>query len=144
MFADPAMDCPGLFVSALGDDMKRPALALLMLSLAMLACSLSEPTANLSGTVATETPHPSPAPSLFSTKPSPSPQPITPGECTVTAESLHIRDAPTVDGHVIGWLFAGDVADIESTRGAWYEVTTSRGAGYVHSHFCEIQNEVTQ
>lgn len=114
--------------------MNRTAAALLVLCLAILACSL-EPTAGTNAEPFPK-PNPSPAPSKGT---QPTETPITPGTCTVTAEGLHLRDAPTVNGIVIGWLFAGDVATIESTRGAWYEVTTSRGAGFIHSHYCEIQ-----
>lgn len=116
--------------------MKRPALAMLILALLMLACTLLEPTANLSGTVSTATPHPSPAPLLFPTKPTATPERIT---CQViAAEALNVRSAPSINGDVIAWLLPGDVVRILSTRGAWYQVQTDRGVGYVHSHYCEV------
>lgn len=115
---------------------KRPDLALLMLALLMLACSLSEPTTGAAAKVFPTKPNPSPAPS---TTQGPTETPITPGTCTVTAESLHVRDAPSIDGTVTAWLFAGDVATIEATAGEWLKVITDRGAGYVHSHYCETQ-----
>lgn len=116
--------------------MKRPALALLILTLAAMACTLLEPTAALSGTVSTETPHPSPAPLLFPTKQTPTPEPIT---CQViAAEALNVRNSPSLDGDVIAWLLPGDVARVLSTRGAWYEIQSDRGAGWIHSHYCEV------
>lgn len=118
--------------------MRRPALAMLVLALLTLACTLTKPTANLSGTAATITPRPSPAPLLFSTKPTPTPEPLT---CQViAAEALNVRSAPSIDGDVIGWLLPGDVASILSTRGAWYQVQSDRGAGFIHSAFCEVTN----
>lgn len=122
--------------------MRRPALAMLILALLTLACSLTEPTANLSGTVSTATPHPTPAPLPLPTKPTATPGPLT---CQVSAaEALNVRSAPSMDGEVLAWLLPGDVARILSTRGAWYQVQTDRGAGFIHSQYCEIQNEVTK
>lgn len=113
--------------------MKRPIFALWLLALVSLACSLT-PTANLSGTISTATPIPSPAPVPTAPEPTATPEPIT---CEVSAsEALHLRDAPSVSGRVIAWLKPGDVATIEATAGAWYQVKTARGEGYIHSHYC--------
>ena len=116
--------------------MKKIILALLVLWLASLACSL-EPTTGAAADVLPTKPNPSPAPSVRTVS---SETPITPGTCTVMADVLHLRDAPSIEGTVTAWLFAGDVASIESTRGAWYQVKTERGAGYVHSKYCKNQN----
>lgn len=117
--------------------MKRPALAMLIIALVMLACTLMEPTAGIVAEPFPTKPNPNPSPAPPITQ-GPTETPITPGTCTVTADSLHLRDAPSIDGIVIGWLFAGDVATIESTRGAWYQVQTDRGAGFIHSQYCEV------
>jgi hypothetical protein len=113
--------------------MKRLTLALVVLWLAMLACSL-EPTAGTAAEVLP--PKPIPSPALPITQ-GPTETPITPETCTVTAESLHVRDAPNIEGTVTAWLFAGDVANIESSAGAWLKVTTARGDGWIHGDYCK-------
>lgn len=116
--------------------MKRPILALLLLALVSLACSLT-PTANLSGTISTATPIPSPAPVPTAPDPTATPEPIA---CRVTAiKALNVRSAPSTEGDVIAWLLPGDVVTISSTRGAWYQVKTDRGTGYIYSKYCEVK-----
>lgn len=121
--------------------MTKITLALVVLALATLACTLTpqmEPTAG-------EASEP------FPTQPIPSPIvtiPITataaPITCRVSAaEALHVRDAPNVQGTVTAWLFAGDQLTLSPTppAGVWVEVTTAQGVpGWVNSKYidCEV------
>ena len=121
--------------------MKKILLALLIISLAMLACSLSltEPTANLSESVSTETPAPFSTQQIF---PSPSPIPTAPITCTVTAaESLHLRETADIKGTVITWLSPGNQLTLlpDPPVGAWVKVTTADALiGWVNSTYCEV------
>ena len=122
--------------------MKRLYLALLILALLTLACSLD--TSALQGQdrpavttgPQTGTPHPSPTPLPFPTKPN---LPIT---CTVSAaEALNLRDAPGMDGNVIAWLVSGEILTLSSDPpvGVWVKVTTAGNVtGWVNSNFCEV------
>lgn len=60
-----------------------------------------------------------------------------PMTCTVAAQSLHVRSGPGVSYAVTDYLYAGEIVTIQTQRGAWLKVTTERGAGYIHSHYCE-------
>ena len=121
--------------------MKKILPALLIISLAMLACSLSlvEPTANLSEGVSTETPAPFSTQQIF---PSPAPIPTSPITCTVTAaESLHLRETADIKGTVITWLSPGDQLTLlpDAPAGVWVKVTTvDHLSGWVNSNFCEV------
>jgi uncharacterized protein YgiM (DUF1202 family) len=117
-------------------------LALFILTLLSLACSLSltEPTANLSESVSTETAIPYPIPIPTAPKPTGTPAPIT---CTVTAaESLHLRETPDIKGTVITWLKPGNQLFILTDPpavGVWVKVTTADNlTGWVNSNFCEV------
>ena len=58
--------------------------------------------------------------------------------CTVTAaEALHVRSGAGVAFGVIGYLYAGDIVTIQSTRGNWYEVTIAHGEGWINSNYCK-------
>ena len=57
--------------------------------------------------------------------------------CTVTAP-LHLRTGAGLSYAVIGYLQAGAIVTIQTQRGAWYEVTTASGAGFIHSQYCEV------
>ena len=121
--------------------MKRILLALFILGLVVLACSLTPqmPTASKAAeTIPTEQVFPSPI-STITAKPIETPTPIT---CTViAAEALHLRNAPNIEGNVIAWLFSGEILTISSDPpvGAWVKVTRADGTtGFVNSNFCEV------
>lgn len=99
---------------------------LLILALALLACSLT-PQMPTAGEAAEPFPTeriPSPTLETIATA---MPEPIT---CRVTAaEALHMRDAAGIDAVVIAWLFAGEQLTLSPTppAGVWVEVVTAEG-----------------
>ena len=117
--------------------MKR--LLFLLLIIPALACSstLTEPTANLSAGVSTETAIPAPTPSNTIT-PDPTAT-ASPGTCEVIAEALHLRDAPNIEGLVIAWLDQGDQLTILSDppSGDWIRVQSVNNTGWINSQYCE-------
>ena len=57
--------------------------------------------------------------------------------CTVSAQSLHLRECAGLDCNVLAWLSAGDVLDVLDVDQDWLNVTTSAGqTGWVHSKYC--------
>lgn len=113
--------------------MKR--LLFLLLIIPALACSstLTEPTANLSADVSTETAIPAPTPPITPTATA------SPGTCKVIAEALHLRDAPNIEGLVIAWLDQGDQLTILSDppSGDWIRVQSVNNTGWINSQYCE-------
>jgi len=110
---------------------------LILLILPALACNstLTQPAANLSMSVTTETAIPAPTPSKAIT-PTATASPET---CEVTAEALHLRDAPNIDALVIAWLNQGDQLIILSTKpsGDWIQVQFQTITGWINSTYCE-------
>ena len=112
---------------------------LLLLILPALACSGSilKPTATMSAIVSlTEQILLSPTPTI---KPGPE-KTETPDICTVTAaESLHLRDAPNIEGTVITWLTPGDELTLlpDPPSGDWVKVQFGKFTGWIHSNYCE-------
>lgn len=123
--------------------MKKITLTLFVLGLALLACSISPemPTTGNAAEILPTKSIPSPIPTI-PIKTEPAETPITPEVCTVSAaESLHMRDAPTIKGNVIIWLFPGDQLTIlpDPPVGVWVKVTTADNlTGWVNSIFCEV------
>ena len=74
------------------------------------------------------------------TTPTIDPDPIThtiPKTCTVSAESLHLRNCAGLHCTVIAWLSNGDFLEIQETDQEWIKVTTLAGEmGWVHSKYC--------
>ncbi len=112
---------------------------LLLLILPSLACNLSivkqpMPAAMSNQLIPTTTALPSPTstPILTST--------ASLGVCKVTAEVLHLRTAPSIDGTVIAWLIKGDVLVVLRSPAAesWWEVETAdHRTGWINSLYCE-------
>lgn len=100
----------------------------LVLCLTLAACSL-----NYDPYAALHQPAPSPTPT---TTDKPGTTATAARSCTVTAP-LHLRTGAGLSYAVIGFLEAGDIVTIQNQRGAWYEVTTASGAGFIHSQYCE-------
>jgi uncharacterized protein YgiM (DUF1202 family) len=100
----------------------------------LLACSLTTPPPSAPDTemqsvnkiyLTTPTSIPNPTPSTI------------PAACTVSAESLHLRDCAGLHCTVIAWLSKGDVLVIQETDQDWIKVTTPAGqTGWVHSKYC--------
>jgi uncharacterized protein YgiM (DUF1202 family) len=112
--------------------MKRP-VYFLLLSIFMLACSLTTPPAlpDIKAksvdkiSLATPTMTPSAAPSKI------------PTVCTVSAQSLHLRDCAGLTCTVIAWLSQGEQLDVQEKDSDWVKVTTPAGQiGWVHSKYC--------
>lgn len=60
-----------------------------------------------------------------------------PAACTVSAESLHLRDCAGLHCSVIAWLSKGEVLEIQETDQDWIKVTSPAGQiGWVHSKYC--------
>ena len=68
----------------------------------------------------------------------PDPIPHTmPATCTVSAQSLHLRECAGLQCNVLAWLSTGDVLEVLDTDQDWIEVTTPTGqTGWVHSKYC--------
>ncbi len=60
-----------------------------------------------------------------------------PATCTVSAQSLHLRECAGLQCNVLAWLSAGNVLEVLDTDQDWIEVTTPAGQiGWVHSKYC--------
>lgn len=74
------------------------------------------------------------------TTPIPDPEPIThtiSETCTVSAQSLNLRECAGLQCTVIAWLSQGDVLVVEATDHNWIKVTTPADqTGWVHSKYC--------
>ena len=110
------------------------ALRPMLLPLLLLACSLTTPpslpqdmpaqVSNIAH-LATATPDPI---SNFHTMPA---------TCTVSAQSLHLRECAGLHCTVLTWLSMGDVLDVLDTDQDWINVITPTGqTGWVHSKYC--------
>lgn len=107
---------------------------LALLILLSLACSLSTPPsppqdvpAQLSNIAHLATATQDPDPILHTMQ----------AACTVSAQSLHLRDCAGLHCTVLAWLSAGDVLEILATDQNWINVTTPAGqTGWVHSKYC--------
>ena len=114
-------------------------LGVLVLVLASLACngSILKPAVTPQGTVSTATPDPSPTVTSMPVS-TETAKPIL-ESCTVTAESLHLRDTPGVSGIVIAWPSSGDQLTLlsDSPSGDWVKVQFGELTGWIHSHYCE-------
>jgi len=105
----------------------------LLLPLLLLACSLTTPplprdasaqVSNISH-LATATPDPTTNSHTM---------PVT---CTVSAQSLHLRECAGLHCSVLAWLSMGDVLDVLDADQDWLNVTTPTGqTGWVHSKYC--------
>ena len=123
----------GVFIYSRQKENMRKITPLLFFIFALAACNLNyDPYAALM-----QSP-PSLTPSPITDKPNATAPAATAGamSCTVTAP-LHLRTGAGVSYAVIGYLQAGDIVTIQTQRGAWYEVTTASGAGFIHSQYCE-------
>ena len=107
---------------------------LLLLPLLLLACSLTTPpslpqdasaqVSNISH-LATATPDPNTNSHTM---------PVT---CTVSAQSLHLRECAGLHCSVLAWLSAGNVLEVLDADQDWLNVTTPTGqTGWVHSKYC--------
>ena len=60
-----------------------------------------------------------------------------PATCTVSAQSLHLRECAGLHCNVLAWLSTGDVLDVLDADQDWLNVTTPTGqTGWVHSKYC--------
>ena len=105
----------------------------LFLVLLSLACSLTTPP-SVPQDVSTQ------SPKKNLTTPTKDPEPIPSTiqvACTVSAESLHLRDCAGLHCTVIAWLSKGDVLVVHEKDDDWFKVTTRAGqTGWVHSKYC--------
>ena len=110
------------------------ALRPLLLPLLLLACSLTTPpslpkdmqmqVSNITH-LATATPDPN------------SNSHTMPTTCTVSAQSLHLRECAGLQCTVIAWLSADDVLEVLDADQDWLNVKTPAGqTGWVHSKYC--------
>jgi len=57
--------------------------------------------------------------------------------CTVSAQSLHLRECAGLHCTVLAWLSVGDVLEVLDTDQDWLNVITPTGkTGWVHSKYC--------
>lgn len=57
--------------------------------------------------------------------------------CTVSAQSLHLRECAGLQCTVLAWLSTGDVLEVLDVDQDWLNVTTPAGqTGWVHSKYC--------
>ncbi len=60
-----------------------------------------------------------------------------PATCTVSAQSLHLRECAGLHCTVLAWLSVGDVLEVLDTDQDWIKVITPAGqTGWVHSKYC--------
>jgi len=60
-----------------------------------------------------------------------------PATCTVSAQSLHLRECAGLHCNVLAWLSTGDVLDVLDADQDWLNVITPSGqTGWVHSKYC--------
>ena len=108
--------------------------SLLLLSVFFLmACSLTTPpqiqqdisAQSSKGDLTTPVPDPDPIPHTISKT------------CTVSAQSLNLRECAGLQCTVIAWLSQGDVLTVQETDYDWIKVTTTAGQnGWVYSKYC--------
>jgi len=111
---------------------------IVLLIIPALACSstLTEPMpARIGASVTTETAIAAPTPHgpIVPTRTA------SPAMCKVTADVLHLRDAPNVAGYVMAWLEQGDQLTILPTKpsGNWIQVQFESLTGWINSTYCE-------
>ena len=106
---------------------------LFVIPLLVLACSL------WTAPAAMHAPQPTPSPGGVTSWPTPTDTATpTPHNCTVTApDALNLRSGPGVGFDVIGWLYYGDTLRTVGASGAWLEVDTLAGRGWVHGSYCK-------
>jgi len=99
-----------------------------------LACSLTTPPSPLQD-VPVQLSNKSPLTTPTSLPNSiPHTMPIT---CTVSAQSLHLRECAGLHCTVLAWLSVGDVLEVLDTDQDWLNVITPTGkTGWVHSKYC--------
>ena len=124
-------------------------LALFILVLANMACSLlaSPAQPEKTGFELAETEKPAPTISATTTvnptqKPENDAKLSTRSFCTVTADSLHLRASPGEHARVEGYLRSGDLLKRtgETPAGAWVEVISPGGLlGWVNSKYIDCQ-----
>ncbi len=122
-------DC---IIDIVREDAVKP-LRSMLLPLLLLACSLTAPPssqnmpAQASNKIhlATTTPDPD---SNFHTMPA---------ICTVSAQSLHLRECAGLQCNVLAWLSAGEILEVLDADQDWLNVKTPTGqTGWVHSKYC--------
>ncbi len=60
-----------------------------------------------------------------------------PATCTVSAQSLHLRECAGLHCTVLAWLSEDDVLEVLDTDQDWLNVKTPAGqTGWVHSKYC--------
>ncbi len=60
-----------------------------------------------------------------------------PAACTVSAQTLHLRECAGLHCTVLAWLSKGDVLEILEMDQEWIKVITPAGqTGWVHSKYC--------
>lgn len=106
---------------------------LLFLILFSLACSLTTPPQVVQDVSAQSSKRDLTTPTI---DPEPTPHTI-PETCTVSAETLHMRDCAGLHCTVIAWLSQGDVLVVQEEDQDWIKVTTpAYQTGWVHSKYC--------
>ena len=53
------------------------------------------------------------------------------------AQVFDVRDAPMMDGHVIGQIYAAYHVDIEARVGNWYQIRYGGGSAYMHAGYID-------
>jgi uncharacterized protein YgiM (DUF1202 family) len=105
---------------------------LIFLPLLALACGFSR------SALLVTLPTLQPIPSSTITQTEIMPQATRTHTCTVTAETLHLRESPGLEGIVIDWLKAGDILTIldDQPKGNWIRVRLGDLTGWINSNYC--------
>jgi hypothetical protein len=53
----------------------------------------------------------------------------------VLAQALNVRDAPAMDGHILGQIYAGYHVDVEARVGNWHQIRYGGGSAYAHAGY---------
>jgi uncharacterized protein YgiM (DUF1202 family) len=109
--------------------------------------SLTPPPTNTPHAPASFTPAPTFAPEATPTQEviaptwTPAPTLMFPKDCTarVTTQSLHVRDAPSLTGHHIGWLYNGIGVHVEAILTGWLQIHFAAGTGYISADYVVLE-----
>lgn len=108
--------------------------ALIILTIASLACSLTAPAPNYLATA---------PPQLTQTTKPTMTATLTPTisvwtDCVVTATALNVRACPGLNCAIVGWLLANQTVNAAPATDGWLTIMLTDGhAGYIAARYCD-------
>lgn len=52
------------------------------------------------------------------------------------SDFVYVRAAASTEADIVGKMYAGDVAEVSTTEGDWYQITSGNVSGYVLGEYC--------